>query len=154
MGLSPFAVRNMSRLGVLLGVMAGKVVRLFLPLFENLQTLLDFRYNRRFKAENGGKGGSKNCTGATGDDLNIDVPCGTIVYDCATDEVLVDLVEPGQTFKVVAGGKGGLGNAHFLSNSNRAPEYALPGQPPATKTDPIGAKIISRSWNYRFAKCW
>lgn len=94
---------------------------------ENLQTLLDFRYAHRFEAENGGRGGPNNRTGADGKDRTIQVPCGTMVYDADTDEVLVDLVEPGQTFCVAKGGKGGLGNQHFLSNRNRAPEYALPG---------------------------
>jgi GTPase len=121
----------------------GKGGSIYFTAVENLQTLLDFRYNRRFKAVNGGKGGSSNCTGASGDDLNIEVPCGTMIYDTATDEILVDLVEPGQTFKVVAGGKGGLGNAHFLSNSNRAPEYALPGQPPQQKRIRLELKLLA-----------
>jgi GTPase len=121
----------------------GKGGSVFFTAVENLQTLLDFRYNRRFKAENGTKGGSKNCTGATGEDLTVEVPCGTMIFDTETEELLVDLVEPGQTFKVVAGGKGGLGNAHFLSNSNRAPEYALPGQPPQQKRIRLELKLLA-----------
>lgn len=121
----------------------GKGGSVLFTAVENLQTLLDFRYNRRFKAENGTKGGSKNCTGASGDDLIVEVPCGTMIYDTENDELLVDLVEPGQTFKIVAGGKGGLGNAHFLSNSNRAPEYALPGQPPQQKRIRLELKLLA-----------
>jgi GTP-binding protein len=68
-------------------------------------------------------------TGAQGRDRTIEVPCGTVVYDAETDEIVADLVSPGQTFCVAAGGKGGLGNKHFLSNRNRAPEHALPGLP-------------------------
>jgi GTP-binding protein len=94
---------------------------------ENLQTLLDFKYAHRFKAEDGDRGGPNNCTGAAGSDYIIEVPCGTVVYDAETGELLGDFVQPGQTLCVAAGGKGGLGNKHFLSNSNRAPEYALPG---------------------------
>lgn len=94
---------------------------------ENLQTLLDFRYARRFKADDGKRGGPNNCTGAAGKDLVVEVPCGTVVYDAETQEMLGDLVENGQTLCVAEGGKGGLGNKHFLSNQNRAPEYALPG---------------------------
>lgn len=94
---------------------------------ERLQTLLDFQYNRVFKAEDGKRGGPKNMTGAQGNDLVIEVPCGTMVYDAATNELIGDLVKPGQTLRVAKGGKGGLGNKHFLSNSNRAPDYALPG---------------------------
>ncbi|WP_295622094.1 GTPase ObgE [Chamaesiphon sp. GL140_3_metabinner_50] len=121
----------------------GKGGSVLFTAVENLQTLLDFRYNRRFKAENGTKGGSKNCTGASGEDLIVEVPCGTIIYDTENDEILVDLVEPGQTFKIVTGGKGGLGNAHFLSNSNRAPEYALPGQPPQQKRIRLELKLLA-----------
>ena len=95
----------------------------------HLQTLLDFRYAHRFEAENGGRGGPNNRTGADGGDRIIQVPCGTVVYDADTDEILGDLVQPGQTLCVAKGGKGGLGNQHFLSNRNRAPEYALPGLP-------------------------
>ena len=94
---------------------------------ENLQTLLDFRYARTFKAQDGERGGPNNCTGASGEDLIVDVPCGTVIYDRETDEEIGDLVFHGQIFCVAKGGKGGLGNKHFLSNKNRAPEYALPG---------------------------
>jgi GTP-binding protein len=96
---------------------------------ENLQTLLDFRYNHRFQGENGSRGGPNNRTGAAGSDRIIEVPCGTTVYDGETGELIGDLIKPGQTLCVAAGGKGGLGNKFFLSNSNRAPEYALPGLP-------------------------
>lgn len=94
---------------------------------ERLQTLLDFRYARHFKGENGKRGGPNNCTGANGKDCKIEVPCGTTVCDADTDEIIGDLVENGQELCVAQGGKGGLGNQHFLSNRNRAPEYALPG---------------------------
>ena len=94
---------------------------------ENLQTLLDFRYNHRFQGENGSRGGPNNRTGAAGSDRIIEIPCGTTVYDGETGELIGDLIKPGQTLCVAAGGKGGLGNKFFLSNSNRAPEYALPG---------------------------
>jgi GTP-binding protein len=93
----------------------------------NLQTLLDFRYNHLFKAEDGQRGGPKNMTGAAGVDRVILVPCGTLIYDAQTNELLADLTAVGQQVKVAQGGKGGLGNKHFLSNHNRAPDYALPG---------------------------
>ncbi|MFP4100689.1 GTPase ObgE [Coleofasciculus sp.] len=96
---------------------------------EHLQTLLDFKYAHRFQADNGGRGGPNNRTGANGRDRTIQVPCGTVVYDADTQEIIGDLVQPGQTFCAAKGGKGGLGNKHFLSNRNRAPDYALPGLP-------------------------
>jgi GTP-binding protein len=94
---------------------------------NRLQTLLDFRYARIFKAEDGKKGGPNNCTGAKGSDRLIEIPCGTLITDTDTGEYIGDLTVDGETLCVAAGGKGGLGNKHFLSNSNRAPEYALPG---------------------------
>lgn len=93
----------------------------------NLQTLLDFQYRHRFKAEDGKKGGPNNCTGASGSDRLLLVPCGTVVYDADSEELVGDLVDRGQQLCVARGGKGGLGNKYFLSNRNRAPEYALPG---------------------------
>jgi GTP-binding protein len=107
----------------------GRGGSVILVTVNRLQTLLDFRYASTFPAENGKRGGPNNCTGADGRDRLIEVPCGTAVYDAETEEILGDLVEDGQTLCVAKGGKGGLGNKHFLSNQNRAPEYALPGLP-------------------------
>ncbi|KAF3889497.1 MULTISPECIES: GTPase ObgE [Nostocales] len=121
----------------------GKGGSIYLVAVENLQTLLDFRYEHRFQAENGSRGGPNNRTGANGKDLNIEVPVGTIVYDAETDEILGDLVKPGQSLLIAAGGKGGLGNQHFLSNRNRAPEYALPGLPGETKFLRLELKLLA-----------
>jgi len=96
---------------------------------EDLQTLLDFAYERIFRAEDGKRGGPNNRTGAQGRDRLVKVPCGTAVYDAVTGELLGDLTRPGQQLVVAKGGKGGLGNQHFLSNRNRAPDRALPGLP-------------------------
>nr|B8HU67.1 RecName: Full=GTPase Obg; AltName: Full=GTP-binding protein Obg [Cyanothece sp. PCC 7425] len=92
-----------------------------------LQTLLDFHYTQLFKAEDGQRGGPKNMTGAAGNDRIIEVPAGTMVYDTETGALLGDLTDANQTLLVAKGGKGGLGNKFFLSNHNRAPDYALPG---------------------------
>ncbi|MCC0176820.1 GTPase ObgE [Waterburya agarophytonicola K14] len=94
---------------------------------DRLQTLLDFRYAKIFQAEDGKKGGPNNCTGAKGSDRVIEVPCGTLITDADTGELVGDLTANEETLCVVKGGKGGLGNKHFLSNRNRAPEHALPG---------------------------
>ena len=93
----------------------------------NLQTLLDFRYRRVFEAADGGRGGPNRRSGASGAPLVIRVPCGTEVHDRRTGIVLGDLTEPGQRQLVAMGGRGGLGNAHFLSNRNRAPERCTEG---------------------------
>jgi GTP-binding protein len=110
---------------------------------ENLQTLLDFRYAHRFQAQPGERGGSKNKTGATGNDRLIEVPCGTLIYDADTGQRLGDLVAPGQTLCVAKGGKGGLGNKHFLSNRNRAPETALPGLPGEMRRIRLELKLLA-----------
>ncbi|MCU0548760.1 MAG: GTPase ObgE [Leptolyngbya sp. Prado105] len=110
---------------------------------ENLQTLLDFRYMRLFKADNGQKGGTSNCTGASGRDRIIEVPCGTMIYDLETDELIGDLTKPGQILKVAEGGKGGLGNHCFLSNRNRAPENAFPGQPGELRSLRLELKLLA-----------
>lgn len=110
---------------------------------ERLQTLLDFRYARLFKAEDGQKGGSNNRTGASGKDRIIEVPCGTMIYDLETAQLIGDLVENEQSCCVAQGGKGGLGNKHFLSNRNRAPEYALPGLEGEQKNLRLELKLIA-----------
>ncbi|NEQ50043.1 MAG: GTPase ObgE [Leptolyngbya sp. SIO3F4] len=118
----------------------GSVV---LQAVTNLQTLLDFRYAHRFRAEHGERGGPKNMTGATGKDLIVEVPCGTMVYDAETSELLGDLVTEGQTLCVATGGKGGLGNKHFLSNRNRAPEACLPGLPGEERRIRLELKLLA-----------
>jgi GTP-binding protein len=121
----------------------GRGGSIFFKAVENLQTLLDFRYNRRFKAQNGSKGGPNNCTGAAGKDLVVEVPCGTMIFDAKSGELIVDLTEPDQTFCLAQGGKGGLGNQHFLSNRNRAPEHALPGLPGEIKVLRLELKLLA-----------
>mgnify|MGYP003564289764 CR=1 FL=1 len=116
---------------------------IYIRAVEQLQTLLDFRYAHQFKAKDGQRGGPKNRTGAAGADLTLDVPCGTVVYDAPTGEMLGDLVEPGQVLCVAQGGKGGLGNKHFLSNRNRAPEHALPGLPGEERRIRLELKLLA-----------
>ena len=94
----------------------------------NLQTLLDFKYKRLFEAQEGRRGGPNKSTGASGDHLTIKVPCGTEVRDMRTGILLGDLTEKGQRLLVAVGGRAGLGNAHYLSNRNRAPEKFTEGR--------------------------
>ena len=109
----------------------------------DLQTLLDFRFENIFKAENGERGGPSNMTGKRGGDRIINVPLGTVVMNEETGEVIGDLTENGQTLLVAKGGKGGLGNKYFLSNQNRAPDYALPGLPGEELTLYLELKLIA-----------
>lgn len=108
-----------------------------------LQTLLDFRYVHIFRAANGQRGGPKSKTGAMGEDRVIPVPCGTTIYDTETGEILGDLTEKSQRLVVAKGGKGGLGNKHFLSNRNRAPENALPGLPGEERVLRLELKLLA-----------
>ena len=121
----------------------GRGGSIFLVAVEHLQTLLDFQYARVFKAENGKRGGPNNCTGASGSDRLIQVPCGTMIYDMDTEQIIGDLVSKGQSICVAQGGKGGLGNKHFLSNHNRAPEYALPGLPGEQRRLRLELKLLA-----------
>ena len=94
----------------------------------NLQTLLDFKFRKIIVAENGVRGGPNKCSGASGKDLVLKVPCGTEVRDLNTNVIFGDLTEDRQRLIVSYGGKGGLGNAHYLSNRNRAPEKFTEGE--------------------------
>ena len=95
---------------------------------SNLQTLLDFKYRRLFAADDGRRGGPNRSSGASAATLTIRVPCGTEVRDCRTGILLGDLTNAGEELLVAAGGRGGLGNAHYLSNRNRAPEKFTEGK--------------------------
>ncbi|RUM91568.1 MAG: GTPase ObgE [Thiomicrospira sp.] len=96
---------------------------------RNLNTLIDFRYTRDYKAQNGQAGMGQQKTGRAGQDLIIPVPEGTIVRDLDTQEMIGDLVEHGQKLLVAQGGRHGLGNVHFKSSTNRTPRQCTPGEP-------------------------
>ncbi len=109
----------------------------------NLNTLIDFRFERRFKAENGRPGQGRQCTGKGGADLTIRVPVGTIVRDQETGEQLGDIVKPGQRLLVAQGGRHGLGNTHFKSSTNRAPRRATPGTPGEERDLHLELKLLA-----------
>ncbi|ROL58896.1 GTPase ObgE [Bacteroidetes/Chlorobi group bacterium MS-B_bin-24] len=106
----------------------GRGGNIILKADPHLTTLLDFKYKNFFKAENGKPGSSNNKTGSDGEDLIIPVPCGTVVKNAETGEVIVDLVEPNQQFIVARGGKGGCGNAEFATPTNQTPRFAEKGE--------------------------
>ena len=95
----------------------------------NDNTLLRYRYNREFKADRGRHGEGSNCTGHSGEDLVLQVPVGTLVYDDRTGETLADLAAAGQRFLVVHGGRGGRGNQHFAKPWHQAPREHEDGHP-------------------------
>ncbi len=95
---------------------------------ETLNTLIDFRYKKKFNAANGKDGAGKNRFGPGGSDLVIFVPVGTTVINVSTNEVIFDFIEKDQKVIVARGGKGGLGNARFKSSTNQAPRMTIPGE--------------------------
>ena len=96
---------------------------------DNLNTLIDYRYQQHFRAQNGRGGAGQNRTGANGRDLVLRVPLGTQVLDDDKETVLADLTEPGQRIVLLRGGDGGFGNVHYKSSTNQAPRRAGPGWP-------------------------
>ncbi|WP_120996745.1 Obg family GTPase CgtA [Stutzerimonas urumqiensis] len=110
---------------------------------ENLNTLVDYRYTRRFHAANGEKGGSTECTGAKGDDLVLPVPVGTTIIDAGTQEIIGDLTKPGQRLLVAQGGWHGLGNTRFKSSTNRAPRQTTPGKPGEARDLKLELKVLA-----------
>ena len=108
-----------------------------------LNTLADFRFQRSFKARNGEPGGSRDCSGKGGEDLEVAVPVGTVIYDVDTEETLGDLAEAGARLLVARGGKGGLGNQHFKSSTNRTPRKATPGYPGEKRELRLELKLLA-----------
>ena len=109
----------------------------------NLQTLLDFKFNREILAKDGSRGGPNKKTGASGDDRIVKVPCGTEIRDSKTGIILADLIKDKDKIVIAHGGKGGLGNAHFLSNSNRAPEVFTTGKDGETWAIKLELKLLA-----------
>src|SRR5712664_3971454 len=107
----------------------GRGGSIYLEATPNLNTLVDYRYRQSFKAISGGAGGRQQMHGAAGDDLVLNVPCGTVVRDAETQELIADLVDEGQRVMVARAGRGGLGNVHFATSSRQAPREAQNGEP-------------------------
>ena len=110
---------------------------------EGLNTLIDFRHQRHFRAERGQNGMSRQCYGRSGDDLTIRVPVGTVIMDAGTDEVIGDLTAHGQRQLVAQGGYGGKGNIHFKSSVNRAPRKATSGTPGDERELHLELKVLA-----------
>jgi len=110
---------------------------------ENLNTLIDYRFQQHVKAKSGEGGKGKVMTGAGGDDAIMKVPVGTEIYEEDGESLIVDMATPGMRFRLLKGGNGGFGNHHFKSPTNQAPEFALPGQPAQEKTFILKLKLIA-----------
>ena len=100
----------------------------YLIVDNGLNTLVDFRFTKDFRAQVGEQGHGQKCSGRAGEHLYIRVPLGTLVYDANSDELIGDLTHDQQTLLVAKGGRGGLGNTHFKSSTNRTPRRTIPGE--------------------------
>lgn len=110
---------------------------------REINTLIDFRRHRKFAAKNGENGGAKDMYGKSAEDVIVKVPLGTMVYDAKTEELLADLTHDGQEARLVKGGHGGRGNAHFATSAVRAPTYAEKGEPGELKEIRLELKVLA-----------
>ena len=122
------------------GGRGGNVIALCV---DNLNTLIDYRYQQHHKAGNGQNGMGQNCTGAGGDDIYIKVPPGTQIFEEDNETLIADLTKPDQEVILAKGGNGGFGNAHFKSSTNQAPRHANPGEPGIERTVWLRLKLIA-----------
>jgi GTP-binding protein len=107
----------------------GRGGSIYMEATANLNTLVDYRYRQQFKAEAGEAGARQKMHGAKGEDVVLSVPCGTVVRDAESQELVADLVEAGQRVMIARGGRGGLGNVHFATSTHQAPREAQNGEP-------------------------
>jgi len=110
---------------------------------RHMWTLLPLKFRRHVFATNGQSGSGGRSFGKDGEDAIIEVPCGTVVFDAETGEYLAEVLDDGQEIKLLRGGRGGLGNWHFKSATNRTPRYAQPGEPAVEKTVILELKLLA-----------
>ncbi len=122
------------------GGLGGSV---YLRAQEGINTLVDYRIRRTFRAQNGEPGGGQDCSGKGGDDLYIPMPVGTVVFDDDTSETMGDLSAAGQILLVARGGKGGWGNQHYKSSINRTPRQNTPGLPGEARSLRVELRLLA-----------
>ncbi|OAM39810.1 GTPase ObgE [Eikenella sp. NML120348] len=110
---------------------------------ENVNTLVEYRFVKRYQAQNGEKGHGSDRYGAGADDIELQMPVGTLIRDADTGEIVADLTRHGQRVCLARGGKGGLGNIHFKSSVNRAPKQATPGEPGEARRLLLELKVLA-----------
>mgnify|MGYP000973345749 CR=1 FL=1 len=116
---------------------------IYLVTDESLNTLVDFRFQPRYRAKSGQQGRGRQCTGASGEDLEVRVPVGTSIYAVETDELLGDLLKPGERLLVARGGKHGQGNTRFKTSTNRAPRQTTNGTPGESRQLLLQMKVVA-----------
>lgn len=121
----------------------GKGGDVYFEVDPNSNTLIDFRYKKKFKAQNGNNGEGSNKYGKGGEDLTIKVPIGTVIKDAMTNEVLADLSQEGQRELILKGGRGGKGNTHFATSTRQAPRFSQDGENGEEKELILELKLIA-----------
>ncbi len=121
----------------------GRGGHIIIKATDRLNTLLDLKYRRTYKAERGHHGKGKNMHGSNGKDLIVNVPVGTVIKDALTNELIADLDKNGMEIIVARGGKGGLGNAHFVTPVRQAPKFAQPGEKGEEKSLILELKLLA-----------
>ena len=121
----------------------GRGGSVYLQATNSMNTLIEYRYRHHFKADAGGAGMRQKMHGAKGEDVVLRVPCGTIVRDADTNELIADLVEDGQRVMVARGGRGGLGNTHFATATHQAPREAQKGEPGEERWITLELRLIA-----------
>jgi GTPase len=121
----------------------GRGGHVFMLADASLNTLVDFRYTRRFEAQRGEHGKGSDMFGVKGDDVVLKVPVGTIVTDAESGQMVCELLQPGERVMVAKGGDGGFGNMHYKSSTNRAPRQKTPGWPGERKALKLELKVLA-----------
>ncbi|MCI9016010.1 MAG: GTPase ObgE [Clostridia bacterium] len=121
----------------------GKGGSIYFFVDKDINTLLDFRYKKKFKAENGQNGSGGNCYGKSGQDLYIGVPLGTIIKDVITGEIVADLSQENKKELILEGGRGGKGNAHFATSTRQAPRFSQDGEKGIEKEIILELKLLA-----------
>lgn len=142
-GCSSFRREKFVPLGGPDGGDGGNGGSIMLEVNSNISTLLDLRYGQHCKAERGEHGRGKDRHGKNGEHLTIMVPAGTQIYDFDSGELLADLTKPGEQLPLLKGGRGGRGNARFVSSTNRAPRHCQPGEPGEERTLRLALKLLA-----------
>ena len=121
----------------------GNGGNIYFQVDKDKNTLIDFRYNKKFKAKNGENGSGSHCNGKYGEDLYIKVPIGTVVKDAKTGQVVADLSKPNQKELILKGGRGGRGNSHFATSTRQAPRFSEDGEKGEEKEIILELKLLA-----------